>query len=309
MGLLAAQPRTLMRAASKCSGWIAIALMTASASASRSRADARARGCWGPNAFRPAPLSTYCSSWNANPHTSIAAASGSARKPAVYNAGMTSTLATSARRRTAASFDSAMIWSAVCSILSAPRSTRSFRRRRRTSALTLTLPVFAMMSVCRREVTGAQAAHTARRKKAAPFRPDTTAVREPPIQHLLLLGVDLRDLVPLDPEPGHEPLLAEDERVDVVLHCRGRRTLRLPLVQNDNARTDADLESARGVELLDGLGVHEEHRVAVGLRAHLESHRCARRSVIADGLAILEQRAFARLSADPEASLGDFRED
>src|SRR5918993_4757785 len=43
-----------------------------------------------------------------------------------------------------------------------------------------------------------------------------------------LLRRDLRDLVSLDAEPGHQSLLAEDEGVNVVLHRGGRPRLVFP---------------------------------------------------------------------------------
>lgn len=44
--------------------------------------------------------------------------------------------------------------------------------------------------------------------------------RPSPAEHALL-RVDFRDLVALDSNPGHQSLLTEDERVDVILHGRG----------------------------------------------------------------------------------------
>ena len=134
-----------------------MALTTASVSASRARAHSWTRGCLGPNPFWPARFSMYWLNWNANPHRSTRAMSGSARNPAVYTAGMASIFSTRARRRSAASSVSALIRSAVSSIRPATRSTRSLTRARRTAALTLTLPDCSMTSVCRAAVFGAHA--------------------------------------------------------------------------------------------------------------------------------------------------------
>ena len=94
----------------------------------------------------------------------------------------------------------------------------------------------------------------------------------------MLLGIELGDLVALNPESRHKAFLAEDEGIDVVLHRRGRTAFCLPLVHDDDARTNADLEPFSLVELLQHRVVHEEHRVAVGLRACLESERGPGRS-------------------------------
>ena len=59
----------------------------------------------------------------------------------------------------------------------------------------------------------------------------------------------------------------------------------------------------------EGVGVHEEHRVAVLLGAGLQPDRRARGVVVRDCLALLEQRAFAVLTADAQAGLGDLGKD
>ena len=59
------------------------------------------------------------------------------------------------------------------------------------------------------------------------------------------------------------------------------------------------------VQLLERLGVHEDHRVAVLLAARLQPERSAGRLVIGNGASALQQGAFAILPADPEAGLRD----
>ena len=83
----------------------------------------------------------------------------------------------------------------------------------------------------------------------------------------------------------------------------------LPSSSTDDAGTDADLEPIGVVELLQRLGVHEEHGIAVGLNACLEAERGAAGFVVGDGLVISDQRAVAVQSSDPEAGLGDLGED
>ena len=72
---------------------------------------------------------------------------------------------------------------------------------------------------------------------------------------------------------------------------------------------DDDLEPVSFVELFECLGVHEKHRIAIRLGAGLESEGRTRCSVVRDGLAAFDQRPLAGLSTDPEARLGDLRED
>ena len=87
-----------------------------------------------------------------------------------------------------------------------------------------------------------------------------------------------------------------------------RDVLRHAGIDDHDARADADLESLRGVEGLQRLLRHEEHRVAVLLRAGLESVGGAGRVVVADRLAATPEHAFAELAANAEAGLGDVGE-
>src|SRR5438046_943202 len=83
------------------------------------------------------------------------------------------------------------------------------------------------------------------------------------------LLVDPRDLRSLNARAGHEALLVEDEGVDV---ARDRVAGDRPpdaRVHHDEARTDADLEPAGRVELVESGVRHEEERVAELLGAHV----------------------------------------
>src|SRR6185437_12854873 len=124
-----------------------------------------------------------------------------------------------------------------------------------------------------------------------------------------LLWRYLRDLVALYAEARHQSLLAEDEGVDVVLQRGGRGGLRLALVEHDDARTDANLETIRVDELIECLRVHEEHRVAVLLASRLQSKRRAGRLVKVSRRPILQQRTLAVLTTNPEAGFLDARKD
>jgi hypothetical protein len=55
----------------------------------------------------------------------------------------------------------------------------------------------------------------------------------------------------LYPEARHQPLLSEDEGVDIVLQRAGRGGLCQTLVHQDDARADADLETVLVVQLLE----------------------------------------------------------
>src|SRR5262245_35440287 len=122
------------------------------------------------------------------------------------------------------------------------------------------------------------------------------------------LLVDPRDLRPLDARPGHEPLLAEDEGVDVARDRVAGHGPPHALVDDDDARADADLEAVGRVELVErGLG-HEEERVSELLHARLEPVRGGDGVVVAGDLAALEERALADLAAEHEARLHHRRE-
>src|SRR5262245_8830962 len=131
---------------------------------------------------------------------------------------MASTFRASARRRSASSSVSAPIRSAVSSIRPANRSTRSFTRTRRTFAVTLTLCVCSMMSVCRRAVFGAQAEATAR-----------LATMAAAVHH-------------------HRGLAALVSLIDAPSSCNGgprpSRTTRLPSAEQDRCRPSSMVEPA-----------------------------------------------------------------
>src|SRR5688572_31244449 len=103
-------------------------------------------------------------------------------------------------------------------------------------------------------------------------------MRLPSVLPALLL--DARDLRALDAEAAHEPLLIEHDRVDVARERVARERPRRALVDQHDARADADLESPRGVELLQRRFVHEEERVSERLRAGLEAVRGGDRVVV-----------------------------
>src|SRR5262245_4524924 len=73
------------------------------------------------------------------------------------------------------------------------------------------------------------------------------AMRVSRIMKICLAGVsfrsDLGDLVALDAHSRHQSLLAEDERIDVILRGRRRHRLRRTLVHHHDGRADPDLES------------------------------------------------------------------
>ena len=66
-----------------------------------------------------------------------------------------------------------------------------------------------------------------------------------------LLGRNLRDLVALDAEAGHESFLPEDHGVDIVLEGRGGGGLRHALVDDDDAGADTVGANARSIRTLN----------------------------------------------------------
>src|SRR5499433_1067633 len=120
---------------------------------------------------------------------------------------------------------------------------------------------------------------------------------------------DAADLRALQPEPRHEPLLGEDEGVDVAPAGRGGEGLGLALVDDHDARAHADLEALALVEIGQrGVG-HEEESVAEALHARLQTVGRRDRIVVARVLATLEQHPLAVLAAEEESRLDDVRED
>ena len=81
---------------------------------------------------------------------------------------------------------------------------------------------------------------------------------------------DPGDLRTLDAHAGHQPLLAEDECVDVLRERRAGDRLAHALIDDDDARPDAELEALALVEIGERAVVHEEERVAEDLDARLQ---------------------------------------
>src|SRR5207247_399320 len=73
----------------------------------------------------------------------------------------------------------------------------------------------------------------------------------------------------LEAGAGHQALLVEDERIDVLRERRARDRLALPLVHHDDARPGADLPAAAPVEVAKGVVGHQEEHVAVALQTRL----------------------------------------
>ena len=111
------------------------------------------------------------------------------------------------------------------------------------------------------------------------------------------------------PDAGHQPLLVEDEGIDVLRDRRAGDRLADALIDDDDARPDADLEAVARVEIGERTVVHEEERVAEDLHAGLQAVGRRDGVVVANRLAALQQHAFADLPAEHEAGLDDVRED
>src|SRR6266850_8430287 len=120
--------------------------------------------------------------------------------------------------------------------------------------------------------------------------------------------LDAADLRALQAEPGHQPLLVEEDRIHVVLECRGRKCPRRADVEDDDARPAAELEAAALVEIAEGGIAHEEQGIAERLNAGLEAVRGSGGVVVADRLATLAKRALAILRPEEKPSFHDARE-
>src|SRR5262245_17817255 len=123
------------------------------------------------------------------------------------------------------------------------------------------------------------------------------------------LLADPRDLRSLDADPGHETLLVEDEGVHVARDRVAGDGLPDALVDDDDARADAELETVGRVELVERGVVHEEERVAELLYARLEAVGRGDGVVVAGHLAVLAQHALTDLAPEHEAGLDDPRKD
>src|SRR5580698_11492208 len=96
----------------------------------------------------------------------------------------------------------------------------------------------------------------------------TGALPGPLIEALLL---QLGDLRALQAETRHQALLVEDKGVHIVLQSRGRQRLCDTFVDDHDAGTYADLPAIALVQVLDGLVIHQEERVAKRLHARLQA--------------------------------------
>src|SRR5262245_19212903 len=121
--------------------------------------------------------------------------------------------------------------------------------------------------------------------------------------------IELGDLRPLDADAGHQPLLIEDERIDVLRDRRAGERPGEARIDDHDARTDAEFEAAAPVEIGQRLVVHEEERIAEALDAGLEPVGRRHRVVVAGDLAVLLEHPVADLGSEHEAGLVDARED
>src|SRR5437773_1908299 len=86
----------------------------------------------------------------------------------------------------------------------------------------------------------------------------------PPVERAARDGrllVHAADLRALQPHSSHEPLLVEDERVDIALSGRRGEGLGLALIEHDNARAHTDLEALALAQVSHRRVGHEEQHV------------------------------------------------
>src|SRR5206468_362205 len=112
--------------------------------------------------------------------------------------------------------------------------------------------------------------------------------------------VHAADLRALQPQPGHQSLLVEEDRVHILLRRGGGEGLRRAGVEDDDARSDAQLEAPALGQILNGGVGHEEQGVAEHLDPRLETIGGRGGIVVADRLAPLAQRPLAVLRPEHE---------
>jgi len=117
-----------------------------------------------------------------------------------------------------------------------------------------------------------------------------------------------RDLAALQPNPSHEPLLAENEGVDVFVERLNRHRFGHSRVEDHEARTCSYLPPAAFIDVIEGSVVHEEQDVAVRLHPRLESIRNGRSMVIAHRSAVADKRAVTSLGTKDKTRFDDGRE-
>src|SRR6266567_2325951 len=120
---------------------------------------------------------------------------------------------------------------------------------------------------------------------------------------------DPGDLRALYAEARHQPLLIEDEGIDVLRDRGAGERLADARVDDNDARADAELPAVAPVEIGERAVVHEEEGVTEDLDAGLQPVRRRDGVIIADGPAIREEHAFTHLSAEHEAGFHHARED
>ena len=92
-----------------------------------------------------------------------------------------------------------------------------------------------------------------------------------------LLRIDPGYLRPLQSETRHQPLLVEGERIDIVFERRRGDRSGFAVVQDHDARANADLPSSAAVEIAKRVFVHEKQVVAKRLDAGLKTIRGRKR--------------------------------
>jgi hypothetical protein len=90
----------------------------------------------------------------------------------------------------------------------------------------------------------------------------------------LLARSEFRDLCSLHADSGHEPGLAEEKRLDSLVHCgRGNGTGE-SLVRHHQRGRGTELEAVGTPQVFQGFFVHEEQSVAIFLDADLQAVGC-----------------------------------
>src|SRR4029077_6091759 len=100
--------------------------------------------------------------------------------------------------------------------------------------------------------------------------------------------VDLSNFRALDSHPTHESLLAEDERIDVVLERRSRERLGHAFFDPNKARTDAKFPARAPVEIVDRGVRHQKQHISERLNAGLKTIGSC------DGVVVTDRRVLLK---------------
>ena len=123
------------------------------------------------------------------------------------------------------------------------------------------------------------------------------------------LPVQLGDLRTLERQVAHQALLAENEGEHRIVRDHRVDVGGLALIDHGDLGVAADLPARAVAEVVERLLRHEHDDLGVGLAAQLQADRGRGGAVVAGGLVVDDQGAFAIRAADADRALGHLGED